>query len=138
MVRSRASMCPTSSAATAPLRARCTQVEVKEKGPGVAARTWSSWRYPALLAGDLVVDALDVEVHAEHLTVVEMGTALAFDFLAVLADDRAFERLQLAFDDGGFGIHRELFHVVGHVGIGRHHDNLALQAAPEIFRLPGA
>ena len=48
----------------------------------------------ALLPGNLVVDALDVEVHAEHLAVVEMVAALAFDGLAVLIDDRAFERIQ--------------------------------------------
>src|ERR1700727_3832454 len=49
-----------------------------------------------LLAGNLVVDALDVEVHAEHLAVGEMIAALAFDGLAVLVHDRAFERKQLA------------------------------------------
>ena len=57
-----------------------------------------------LFAGHLVVDALDVEVHAEDLPVVEMVAALAFDRLAVLVDHRAFEREELAGGDGGFGI----------------------------------
>src|SRR5882757_8968702 len=82
----------------------------KQKGPGVSARTLVVALVPLspLLAGDLVVDAFDIEVHAEHLAIVEMGAALAFDFLAVLADDRAFEREQLAVGDGGFGVHGEL------------------------------
>src|ERR1700674_5804783 len=68
----------------------------------------------------LVVDAFDVIVHAEDLAVVEMGAALAFDRLVVLAEHRTLERVQLAVRDRGFGVHGELFHVVGHVGIGGH------------------
>src|SRR6202022_4423363 len=77
-----------------------------KKGPGVAARTLQSRECPALLARHLVVDALDVKVHAEDLTVGKMVAALALNFLAVLAHDRTFEREQLAGGEGGFGIHR--------------------------------
>src|ERR1700761_3246593 len=49
-----------------------------------------------LLARQLVVDALDVEIHAEDLAGVEIGAALALDLLAVLPNHRAFERVQLA------------------------------------------
>ena len=57
-----------------------------------------------LFPRDLVVDALDVEVHAKNLPVVEMVAALAFDGLAVLIHDRAFERKQFSIDDRGLGI----------------------------------
>src|ERR1700738_893446 len=54
-----------------------------------------------LLAGDLVVDALNVEVHTEQLDIGELVAALAFNFPTVLPHDRAFERKQFAFGDGG-------------------------------------
>src|SRR3954467_74837 len=44
-----------------------------------------------LLAGQLVVDAFDIEIHAEDLAVVEIGAALALDRFAVLPKDRALE-----------------------------------------------
>src|SRR3982074_3479404 len=61
---------------------------------------------PALLPGNLVVDALDVKVHAENLAVVEMASALALDFLSVLTDHRTLERMQLAVLDGGLRLLR--------------------------------
>src|SRR3954447_16556261 len=57
-----------------------------------------------LLAGQLVVDALHVEIHTENLAVVEVIAAFAFDRLAVLPNDRALERMQLARNDRGLGI----------------------------------
>src|SRR5512135_2002781 len=85
---------------------------------------------PTSLARDLVVDALDVEIHAEDLAVIEMIAALAFDLLAVLAEDRALERIELAGGDRGLRVLGGLLHVVGHVGVGRHCEHLAVQAAP--------
>src|SRR5262249_57114873 len=53
------------------------------------------------LAGHLVVHTLHVEVHAEDLAVLEGLAVFALHCLAVLGDDRAFERMQGAGDDGG-------------------------------------
>src|SRR5258708_35978954 len=96
---------------------RGTQTHISKKrvralppGPGSL-----SGRPALLAAGNLVVDALDVEVHAKHLAVVETVAALALDGLAFLVNDRTFEREQLALGDGGFGVHRQFLHVVGHV-----------------------
>src|SRR6516164_10449017 len=69
-------------------------------------------RWRPLLPRHFVVDAFHVEIHAEDLAVVEMVAALAFHLLAVLADDRAFERMQLAFGDGGLRLLGHLLHVV--------------------------
>src|SRR3954464_14118513 len=69
-----------------------------------------------LLARQLVVDALDVEIHAEDLAVGEIGAALALDLLAVLPNDRALEWVQLARCDCGLCILGDLLHIVGHVG----------------------
>ena len=44
----------------------------------------------------------------------------------------------VAGDDRGFGVLGHLLHVVRHVGVGRHHDHLRLQAVPGVFLLPGA
>src|SRR3954462_1582263 len=57
-----------------------------------------------LLARQLVLDALHVEIHAEDLAVVKIGAALALDRLAILPNDRAHERMQLARGDRGLGI----------------------------------
>src|ERR1041385_6091267 len=65
----------------------------------------------------LVVDALDVEVHAEDLPVVEMVAALALDRLAVLRQHRALEGMQLARGDRRLGVLGDLLHVRGHVGV---------------------
>jgi hypothetical protein len=70
------------------------------------------------LAGDLVVEALDVPVHAQDLLVAQATAALAFHGFAVLIHDRALERMKLAGADRLFGIHRHSFHVVSHVGYG--------------------
>src|SRR4029077_16107461 len=83
-------------------------------------------KQPALLARNLVVDALDVEVRAEDLAIVEMVAAFAFDGLSALYHDRTLERMQLARDNGGFGVLRHLLHVVGHVSVGGHHDHFRL------------
>src|SRR3954468_1948482 len=67
-----------------------------------------------LLARQLVVDAFDIEIHAEDLAVVKIGAALALDRLAVLPKDRALERMQLARGDRRLGILGDLLHVVRH------------------------
>src|SRR4051812_33135471 len=56
----------------------------------------------------LVVDALDIEVHAEDLAVVEVLATLAFHLLAILADDRALERMQCTRRDCRLGVARKL------------------------------
>src|SRR4051794_14165667 len=55
-------------------------------------RVWRASSIPR----QLVVDALDVEVHTQDLAVVEMRAALALDRFAVLRQHRAFERMQRA------------------------------------------
>src|SRR5512146_2879987 len=102
MVRFRASTSPTSSAATAPRRGPCrphrseterggdhkcrvllaTPSEPPPGGAGDFGKARS-----VLLAWQLVVDALDVEIHAEDLAVVEVIAAFALDRLAVLPND---------------------------------------------------
>src|SRR5215831_11534101 len=72
-----------------------------------------------LFARYLVVHALDVEVHAQDLPIVEMVAALAFDGLSALIDDRALEWMQAAVGDRRLGLLGERLHVVRHVGIGR-------------------
>src|SRR3954470_15302662 len=57
-----------------------------------------------LLARQLVVDALYIEIHPENLAGVEIRATLALDLLAVLPKDRALERVQLARGDRGLGI----------------------------------
>src|SRR3954447_23467061 len=57
-----------------------------------------------LLARKLVVDALDVEIHAEDLAVIKVIATFALDRLAVLPNDRALEWMQLARCDRGLGI----------------------------------
>src|SRR5262245_42811307 len=91
-----------------------------------------------LLPRNFVVDAFHVEIHAEDLAVVEMVAALAFHLLAVLADDRAFERMQLACGDGGLRFLGHLLHVVGHVGIGRHLEHFAVEYATNFVLFPDA
>ena len=66
-----------------------------------------------LLARKLVVDAFDVEIHTENLAVVEVIAAFALDRLAVLPNDRALERMQLARDDRGLGILKPIFTSLG-------------------------
>src|ERR1041385_3625024 len=63
----------------------------------------------------LVVDALDVEIHAEDLPVVEMVAALALDGFSVLRQHRALERVQLARGNRRLGVLRHLLHGVRHV-----------------------
>src|SRR5712671_2500684 len=109
-----------------------------KKGPGAAARTLQSRERAVLLPGNLVVDALDVEVHAQDLTVGKMVAALALNLLAVLADNRTFERIKFACRDGGLGIFRHFLHVAGHVGVGRHLEHLAFEPAPGVLGFPGA
>src|SRR5580692_134126 len=90
------------------------------------------------LPRNFVVHAFDVEIHAQDLAGVKTVAALALHRLAVLIGDRTLERMQRAGPDGGFRIHRHLLYVVGHVGIGRHHDHSRIKAAPGVFGGPFA
>src|ERR1700741_625757 len=85
------------------------------------------------LARDLVVDALDVPVHAQDLAGIEMVAALALHRLAVLILDRALERVEFAGPDRLFRVLRHLLHIVRHVGVGRHHDHAGVEAAPSVL-----
>src|SRR5262245_4138339 len=87
---------------------------------------------PSLLAGNLIVDALHVEGHTKDLAIIEVGTALAFDGVAVLRHDRTLERMKSARSDLGLGVRRHLLHVVWHVSEGRHHHHFAVEAAPGV------
>src|ERR1700738_5115099 len=66
-----------------------------------------------LLARHLVVDALDVKIHAKNLSVVEVSSTLALDGLAVLIDDGTLERAESAAGDRGLRLHRQRLHLVG-------------------------
>src|SRR4051794_12309271 len=93
-------------------------------------------RQGALLR-QLVVDAFDVPVHAEDLLIRQRALPFAFGLGAVLLHDRAFERVELAGGDGGFGVLRHLFHVVRHVLVGRHDDHVRAEPTPGVAGLPG-
>src|SRR5216683_5775192 len=88
------------------------------------------------LARDLLVDALDVEVHAQDLSIVQVRSSLAFDGLALLIDHRALEWVQVAIADRSLSLHGELLYVIGHVGIRRHEQHLRLETAPDVARGP--
>ena len=85
----------------------------------------------------LVVDALDVIVHAKELAVGKRLAGFA-DRRAVLLGDRAGEGMELAGLDLGDRVLGHLLHVVGHVGEGREDDHAVLHATPGVLRLPGA
>ena len=73
---------------------RWTSAARKCSGAGIAARAATLLKkLRPLLAGDLVVDALDVEVHAEDLAVGEVVAVLALDCLALLVGDRTCSKL---------------------------------------------
>ena len=88
-----------------------------------ALRQRRSFEYPVrnhLPPGIFFVDAFDIEVHAQDLTVVEMVAAFAWHSVAVLIGDWAFERMQRAGFDRRFGVHGHLLHVIRHVCVWRH------------------
>jgi hypothetical protein len=73
---------------------RCASAARKCSDPDIAARAATLLKkLRPLLAGDLVVDALDVEVHAEDLAVGEVVAVLALDCLALLVGDRTCSKL---------------------------------------------
>src|SRR5918912_379234 len=98
-------MWQTSSAATVPRREPCrpdSRAKIERGGshkcrvllatpseppPGGAGDLVNA--RSVLLARQLVVDALHIEIHAEDLAVIEVIAALALDLFAVLPNDRA-------------------------------------------------
>jgi len=76
------------------------------------------------LPGILVIDALDVEAHAEHLDRREMVAAL-HPHHAVLTDPGHLKRLQLAGGEGGLGV-SAIFFTSQDVGVGRHFEHLGV------------
>ena len=85
-----------------------------------------------------VINAFDIEIHAQDLPIRQSPLAIAGHFFSVLCINGAFEGIQFAGFDGLFGIDGQFFDILRHIGEGRHIDHIGRETAPCIDRRPFA